>query len=610
LSYAGGVFSTADPNDRKDRKYSDRELIQRLLSYVLKYKRNVGIVFLSLCYAAVVGVIGPYLLGVVALNDIFAARFWGITGVLGAFVGYVAIYTVNYFSDNKRTFHMQIMGQNVIQNLRQDAFVKLQQISPSYFSKHETGRIMSYITNDVDALSDFVTFQLPQVLAGFVVIASIVPTMLFFSVNLTLVSLAVIPPLVIMTLAFQGRIQRSFVETRKRIAIVTSKLQEGISGVRVTQSLVEEERVSRDFDDVNAQNLEANLKANKLTSMFSALVQLVQAGGIALVIWYGTTLVLDGKTNPGLVVAFLLYMTSFFSPIIQLTTFYNSYQSAVTGLDRVLQVLDTPIEIPPPEHPKELPSESYGAPELEFDHVTFSYDGKIPVIKDLNLTIHPREVVAIVGPTGAGKSSIVSLILRFYDPQKGSVKIDGVDLRDLDFAKFRSLMSMVPQDPFLFQGSIMENIRYGREDASDEEVVEVAKGLGLDDFVSRLPQGYNTIVNESATNLSMGQKQMVCFARAILRNPKLLILDEATSGVDPITEIQIQRALGLALKGRTAIIIAHRLSTIRLANRIIVLKDGMIEEQGSFEELTAKNAQGMFAKMYAMQFQNVVEIAR
>ena len=604
MSYAGGVFSTADPNDRKYRKYSDRELVTRLLSYILKYKRDLWVIFSSLLFAAFVGILGPYLLGVVALNDIFAGHFWGMTGVLAAFVFFAAIYVGNYFSDNKRTFHMQIMGQNVIQSIRNDAFVKLQSISPSYYSKHETGRIMSYITNDVDALSDFVTFQLPQVLAGVVVIVSIVPTMFYLSVNLTLVSLAVVPPLIAITLAFQGRIQQSFVETRKRIAVVTSKLQEGISGVRVTQSLVEEDRVNRNFDEVNAENLEANLRANKLTSLFSSLVQLVQAGGIALVIWYGTTLVLGGKTNAGLVVAFLLYMTSFFSPIIQLTTFYNSYQSAVTGLDRVLQVLDTPIEVPPPIHPRKL-SDTERAPDIEFDHVTFSYDGKVPVIRDLSLKIGSEEVVAIVGPTGAGKSSIVSLLLRFYDPQGGTVKMDGVDLRDLDFKEFRGLLSMVPQDPFLFLGTIADNIRYGKLDASDAEVISVAKKLGLDEFVSRLPRGYNTVVNESATNLSMGQKQMVCFARAILRDPKLLILDEATSGVDPVTEIQIQKALRSALKGRTSIIIAHRLSTIRLADRIIALKDGRIEEEGSFEELLSKKESGMFSRMYAMQFQRI-----
>jgi ATP-binding cassette, subfamily B, multidrug efflux pump len=600
MSVAGGVFSIADPNDRKYRKFSDRDLVKKLLSYIFKYKRNLVVISLSLIYAAVVGVAGPYLLGVIALNDIFAGRFWGYTGVVGAIGGYVALYLVNYLTENKRTYHMQIMGQNVIQDIRRDAFVKLQKLSPSYFSNHETGRIMSYITNDVDALSDFVTFQLPLVLSGFVVIVSIIPWMFYLSPGMTLVSLTVVPPLVVLTLAFQGRIQSSFVETRKKIAVVTAKLAEGISGVRVTQSFVEEDRVNRDFDAVNTENLDANLRANKLTSMFSALVQLIEAGGIALVIWYGTSLVLGGATNAGTVVAFLLYMTTFFNPIIQLTTFYNSYQSAVTGLDRVMQVLETPIEVPPPKDPKKLP-DSAEPPDIEFRNVTFGYDPSVIVIKDLSLSIQPEEVIAIVGPTGAGKSSIVNLLLRFYDPQQGQITMDNVDLRDLPFEEFRRKISIVPQDPILFLGSIIENIRYGREEISDDAVLEVAKKLGVDSFVSRLPQGYNSTINESATNLSMGQKQLVCFARAIVGDPKVLILDEATSGVDPVTEIQIQRALDVALKGRTAVIIAHRLSTIRLADRIIVLKDGKISEQGSFSDLMSIE-NGSFAKMYSMQF--------
>ena len=599
MGYAGGVFSTSDPNERKFRKYTDRMLITRLLSYVFVYKRDVSIVFGSLIFGAVVAVVGPYLLAIVALGDIVSRQFFGFTGVLAAVGAYASIYLMSYLSDNRRTYHMQVMGQNVIQDLRRDSFQKLQSLSPSYYSQRETGRIMSFITNDVDALSDFVTFQLPQVLAGLIVIVSIIPIMLYLNLTLTLVSFAVVPPLVAITLAFQGRIQGSFVETRKKIAIVTSKLQEGIAGVKVTQSFTEEARVSQDFNLVNQENLESNLRANRLTSSFSALVQLIEAGGIALVIWYGTTEVIKGQISAEVVVAFLLYMNSFFNPIIQLTTFYNSYQSAVTGLDRVLQLLDNEIEVPSPY--KSVKLDRLKAPEIEFDHVIFGYTRDIPIIKDLSLKIKSEEVVAIVGPTGAGKSSIVSLILRYYDPQQGKVMIDGVDLRDMNFHEFRDKLSIVPQDPFLFQASVLENMRYGNEGASEEQVIEISKKLGIDSFVNRLPQSYNTIINESATNLSMGQKQMICFARAIVRDPKLLILDEATSGLDPVSEVQLQRALAFALKGRTAIIIAHRLSTIRLADRIIVLKDGKIAEEGSFQELNSKK-DGIFARMYAMQF--------
>lgn len=595
-----GNLNKQDPGERKFRKYGDRVLLRRLISYMLVYRKDFAVVGASLIFAAAVGVIGPYLLAIVALNDIVTRRFFGFTGVAGAVSAYVVLYLLNYFSDNKRTYHMQIMGQNVIQDIRRDSFEKLQRVSPSYYSTRETGRIMSYITNDVDALSDFMTFQLPAVLAGLILIVSIVPTMLYFNFTLTFVAFAVIPPLVVLTLAFQGRIQSSFVETRKKIAIVTSKLQEGIAGVKVTQSFTEEQRVSEDFDAVNQENLETNLHANKLTSLFSALIQLIEAGGIALVIWYGTTEVIRGQVTPEIVVAFLLYMNSFFTPIIQLTTFYNSYQSAVTGLDRVIQLMDTSIEVPAPKE-SNLALDNSKAIEIEFDHVTFGYTNDLPVIKDLNLKIASEEVVAIVGHTGAGKSSIVNLILRFYDPQQGRVMMNGIDLREIDFSKFRDKLSLVPQDPFLFQATIFENIRYGKEDATDQQIIDLCKRLGVDDFIGHLQEGYNTLVNESATNLSMGQKQMVCFARAIIREPKLLIMDEATSGLDPIAELQLQRALAISLKGRTAIIIAHRLSTIRLADRIIVMRDGEIAEEGSFAELNARN--GLFSKMYAMQFQ-------
>ncbi len=597
MGYAGGVFSTADPNERKYRKYSDRILVKRLASYMIRYRRSLVLVFSSLIFTAAVGDVGPYLLGI-SVNDMYARN---LLAVISSLAIYFALYTVNYATDNRRTYHMQLLGQNVIRDIRRDGFAKLQELSPSYYSKRETGRIMSYITNDVDALSDFVTFQIPQVLAGIAVIVSVIPIMLFLNPSLTLVSLSVVPALVILTLAFQGRIQTSFVETRRKIALVTSKLQEGISGVRVTQSLVNEERVNEDFDSANAENLQANLRANKLTSLFNSLVQVIEACGIALVIWYGTTRIMSGDLSVGLLVSFLFYMNAFFNPIIQLTTFYNSYQSAVTGLDRILQVIDTPVEVRAPEERMAKKIYSSKAASTEFQNVTFGYEPNLPVLNNLSLRVNPNEVVAIVGPTGAGKSSIVNLILRFYDPQEGSVLFDGVDIRELEFAEFRKRLSVVSQDPFLFLSTIMENIRYGTEDATDEEVVSISKKIGLDDFMKWLPMGYNTIVNESATNLSMGQKQMICFARALLREPELLILDEATSGLDPVSEVKLQSALQEMLKDRTAIVIAHRLSTIRLADRIIVLENGRIVEEGSFDELMALR-DGIFSKMYLMQY--------
>lgn len=594
MGYAGGVFATEDPNERKYRKYTDRVLIKRLGSYIFRYRPSLILVFVSLIFTAFVGVAGPYLLGI-SLNDMQARNLQGVIVSISIFF---VLYLVNYVSDNRRTYHMQLLGQNVIHDLRRDGFAKLQDLSPAYYSKRETGRIMSYITNDVDALSDFVTFQVPQVLAGVVIIAAIIPFMLILNFQLSLVSFAVVPALVLLTLAFQGRIQTSFVETRKKIAIVTSKLQEGISGVRVTQSLVNEDRVNENFDSVNTQNLKANLDANKLTSLFSALVQVIEATGMALVIYYGTTKILSGELSIGFLISFLFYVNSFFNPVIQLTTFYNSYQSAVTGFDRVLQVLDTPVEVRPPAVRANQDTSSDYA--VEFQDVTFGYDKNIPVLNDLNMKIRKNEVVAIVGPTGAGKSSIVNLILRFYDPQEGVVKFNGVDLKEQGFADFRQRMSIVPQDPFLFLSSITGNVKYGSPEVSEEKVMQVSKEIGMDEFVRRFPLGYNTLVNESATNLSMGQKQMICFARALVKGPELLILDEATSGVDPISEVQLQRALESMLVGRTTLIIAHRLSTIRLADRIFVLNQGRIVEEGSFQDLMGLK-EGIFSRMYRMQ---------
>jgi ABC-type multidrug transport system fused ATPase/permease subunit len=598
LTYAGGL-NNEDPGDRKYRKFSDRELLRFLLNHILRYRRSLIIVISSLLIASAVGVAIPALLAI-GVNNAIAKDFQGLVLMVG--LSGIA-YFASYLSESKRNYHVQVMGQNVIRDLRRETFVKLQDLSPSYFSTRETGRIMSYITNDVDAVSDFVTFQVPQVLAGFVIIFSIIIVMFYVNVQLSLLSLTVIPMLVVLTLVFQKRIQQSFVETRKKIAVVTSKLQEGISGVRVTQSLVKEKQVSQNFDAANAENLEVNLRANRLTSIFNSLVQVIEAFGLAVVLWYGASEILAGQLSVGYLLAFLIYINSFFSPIIQLTTVYNSYQSAVTGLDRVMQILYTDIEVKPPEVLNPA-AEVAGAPSIEFDQVTFGYHADEPVIRNVSFVINHRETVAIVGPTGAGKSSIVNLVLRFYDPQQGEVKLNGKDLKTLSFSQVRKKMSVIPQEPFLFSTTVLDNIRYGKPEATEEEVVAVAKQLGIDDFVRTLPDQYNTVVSEGATNLSMGQKQLICFARAFLSDPEVLIMDEATSGVDPVAELQLQRALSKMIKNRAAIIIAHRLSTIRLADKVIVLQAGQIVEEGDLSELINRK-DGIFSEMYAMQYQSV-----
>ena len=594
MPYAGGMYISDDPESRKDRKYSDAYLLRLLVRYVSYYRRGLAVTLAALFFGAAVGIVGPVLLGF-AVNDMLSGDYGGVMALSGA---YAVLYIANYLADNRRIYNMQLVGQNSLRDIRRDAFEHLQRLSLSYFTTRETGRIMSYIMNDVDAVEDFVNFQLPQVLSGFFTISSIVIIMLFFNVSLSLVALAVVPVLAAATLLFQGAIQRNFVETRKKIAVVTAKLQEGISGVRVTQAFVSEERVSENFDAVNTENMQANLRANKYTSSFNSLVQVIEAGGIALVLWYGASEILAGQLLVGTLVTFMLYVNAFFNPIIQLTTFYNSFQSAVTGLDRVTQLLNTEVEVKEPSAPGGVDARDGLGVELR--RVTFGYPGGPTVLDDVSMRVAPGEVVALVGATGAGKSSIVNLVLRFYDPQKGSVLIGGRDVRSLRFAEFRRLISVVPQDPFLFAATVADNIRYGRPGASTSDVIDVSKRLGVDDFVMSLPSGYETQVAEGATNLSMGQKQLVCFARALLPDPKILILDEATSGIDPFTELRVQRSLSAMVQGRTTLIIAHRLSTIRLADRIVVLDAGRVIEEGTFDQLMS-NPSGHFARMYAIQ---------
>ncbi|MDG6940168.1 MAG: ABC transporter ATP-binding protein [Nitrososphaerota archaeon] len=593
-------FNTDDAGDRKFRKFTDRELAASLLGYILRYRRSSAVAAAGILAVTAMGVAGPILLGR-SVNAIISGDYGLLLALMALYAG---LYALNYVADNRRSFHMQLIAQSAMNDIRNDAFVKLQRLSASYYSRRETGRIMSYITNDVDALSDFVTFQLPAVLGGVVLIVLSVAIMAFLDLGLTLASLAVLPPLALLTLAFQGRIQQSFVETRKKIAVVTAKLQEGIAGVRVTQAMVEEERVSRSFDEANQENLQANLRANRLTSLFNALVQVVETGGIALVLWYGATLIFAGRADVGTLVTFMLYVNGFFTPIIQLTTFYNSYQSAITGLDRVLQLMGAEVEVKEPEDGQSQLQD--GAPGIRLEGVTFGYDPARPVLTDLSLEIPAGKVVALVGPTGAGKSSVVNLILRYYDPQKGRVVFGGADVRSMKARAYRGAVGYIPQDPVLFSASIIENVRFGRPEATEEEVKDVCRSIGADDFVASLPQGYSTQLSESATNLSMGQKQLLCFARAMLARPRVVIMDEATSGVDPVSEVRLQRALVPLLDGKTAVIIAHRLSTVRLADKLVVLEGGRVVEEGSFRELVSKK-DGAFSRMYSLQYELLEE---
>jgi ATP-binding cassette subfamily B protein len=375
-------------------------------------------------------------------------------------------------------------------------------------------------------------------------------------------------------------------------------------GMRVIQSFTRESDQQQAFGQVNVENLQANLTAARLFAVFPAGVELISAVGTCVVLWYGGLQVASGAITIGTIVAFMSYLTMFFRPLLQLSVFYTNFQSAMAGAERMFELIDAPIDVDEKNDAVVLGSLKG---EISFEDVSFGYDPRFPVLRNITLKVAPNETLAVVGPTGAGKTTLVNLVCRFYDPTSGSIKVDGYDLRDVKLESLHRQIGLVLQEPFLFSGSVKENIRYSKPEASDDAVVEAAKAVGAHDFIERLPEGYDTIIREGATNLSVGQRQLIAFARALLADPRILIMDEATSSVDPYTELLIRRALEKLLKNRTSLIIAHRLSTVRNADRIIVLDEGTIVEEGTHDELIARN--GLYARLYRMQFRETEQPA-
>jgi ABC-type multidrug transport system fused ATPase/permease subunit len=571
----------------------------KFLPYIASYKGwTFASIALMLVYTGL-NISNPFLIGL-AIDQFISQN--NLEGLALLSVVLIALNVVMWQAQYWQVWTMSWAGQQVLYHLSSDMFAHLQHLSLSFYDRTQVGRVMSRLQSDIDVLEQMLSSGLLSMLSSLVALVGIVGAMLAMNAWLALLSFTVLPVMMIIAAYWQKHAQRSFRRTRAAISLVNATLQENISGMRVIQSLAREKRNHSEFDELNAYNCETNQQASRIAALILPLVEVVAALAIAITVLYGGYLVSQGNLQVGVLVAFTLYINRFFDPIRDISQQYTQLQRAGVAAERIFQILDMPIEIQDRVDAGQLP-QIQG--EVEFRDVTFGYNPRIPILSHLNLHIQAGQTVAIVGPTGAGKSTIAGLLARFYDIQDGEVLVDGHDVRTVTQASLRSQIGIVLQEPFLFTGTIRENIRYGRLEASDAEVEEAARAVGAHELIARLPTGYDTPIRERGRNLSVGQRQLISFARALLADPRILILDEATANIDTFTEVLVQQGLKRLLHGRTAIVIAHRLSTIKGADNIVVLRKGQIIEQGTHSQLLEQ--EGAYASLYAMGFRHTTK---
>ena len=579
----------------------DPRVVRRILRYTLPYKWQMILAAVTMVLASVCVTLRPYVVGQAIDRGIVQGDMAYLGRMVGLFLGLAVLAQV---LDYVRISTMFWTGQNILYDLRLDLFKKLQTLSLAFYSEYKVGQLMSRLTNDVERLEQLVTWAALAVISDLVNLASVVFIMVKMNPRLSLLTLVVLPIMALTTGLWRVRAREAYRWTRRAIARVNSDLNENISGVRVVQSFSRETYNYRRFaDEINQDNFDANVASARLAAVFFPIVDFLGLAATGIVIWYGGTQVLGEQITPGLLVAFVMYVDRFFWPIRDLAMRYNTWQMAMAAGERLFDLLDTKPSIVSRRGAIRLGT-LRGA--VRFEGVSFSYDGETTVLQDISLDVQPGQTVALVGATGAGKSSFIKLLGRYYDVTAGCILVDAHDVRDVDVASLRAQMGVVLQETFLFSGSVMDNVRYGRLTATDEEVIAAAKAVGAHEFIVKLPQGYDTEIEEGGAILSMGQRQLLAFARALLADPRILVLDEATSSVDTQTERLIQEAMGRLLKGRTAFVIAHRLSTITHADQIVVLDHGRIVEQGSHEELLALG--GHYYRLYSMAYQALDEV--
>ena len=567
----------------EEEEFDLTQLDRRALGFIWKYVRPY-LSTLLLCTGAMMLVTAttlasPYLLKI-AIDDFILPK--DLAGLNWILVALLACYGVNWLASYWQTYLSRWMGQSIVSDVRVALYEHLQKLPIDFFKRQQTGDVMARVTHDVNALANLVTSGFVHLLNDLFTLIGIAAIMLLMNWRLALISFTTIPIIVLVMRILGKKMRTAYHDVRENLAELNADVEENISGIRVVQALNREAINTGEFSRLSWQNLKANLRAVSVFALLFPTMTLSRVMGEALVISYGGWGVVQGTISLGVVMAFLGYVRRFFAPLADLSQVYNTLQSAGASLDRIMEYMFMEPSIVEPEEP-ETPSEGF-AGEIAFEDVTFAYEDT-PVVQDLTLKIASGEVFALVGPTGAGKTTVVNLLARLYDADAGSVHIDGVDVTDLAFADLRKTISVVPQDVFLFDTTIRENIRYGRPEATDEEVEQAARSVHAHDFIADMPNGYDTQIGEGGGRLSGGQRQLVSFARALLVDPQILILDEATSSVDAYTEMLIRKAMKKLMEDRTVLLIAHRFATLQRANRIGVMSNGVLQDVGTHEGL-------------------------
>lgn len=591
----GGIEALAEIEVQRAQRRA--AVARRLVGELGPQARTLAAALGFIAIGAVAQAGGPYLVGRALDRDIGHGDGWGLLRTLGLLL---CVYVAGTLAQRAQTRRVGEVGQHVLSRLREKLFVHLQRLPLTYFDRRPLGDLMSRLLSDVDTLNQFFSQGLTQVLGALLALLGVLVAMLALNVRLALACFTIIPVMLLTTWFFAVRARVAYRKTRQTVGDVTADLQQEIVGVRQAQAFNRTGVNIERFRAQNAKNRDANVAAVGVTSAFSPVVDVLSTLATALVIGYGGWLVLQGSLTVGLLAAFLIYVQQFFRPVQLAASVYTLMQSALAGAERVYGILDEGTE---PADPPGAIALARARGRIEFDRVSFAYQTSREVLHEISFTVEPGKSVALVGKTGAGKTTVASLIPRLYDASSGTVRLDGHDVRALSRASLRRQTAMVLQEPFLFSGTIAENIGYGRAGASLEEIEAAAKAVHAHDFIAALPKGYQSVLGEGGATLSQGQRQLLAFARAVLADPAVLILDEATANIDTRTEALIQLALAKLLAGRTSVIIAHRLNTIRHADQILVLEQGRIAERGTHDELLAR--EGIYAELYRRQFREV-----